>query len=87
VDSPSPPEALKVSPSPPDRVETPSPVSGARLDPVAGTPVVTGASVPPAATPVPADSLRAAGLRLPAPPPPAFELTKTKILLKVKNKN
>jgi hypothetical protein len=68
MDSPSPPEALKVSPIPPDRVETPSPVSGVKLDPVAGTPVVPGASVPPAATPVPADSPRAAGIRLPTPP-------------------
>jgi hypothetical protein len=86
MDSPSPPEALKVSPSPPDQVENPSPVSGARLDPVAGAPVVPGASVPPAATPVPAASPRAAGLRIPTPPP-AFDLIKTKTLLKVKKKN
>jgi hypothetical protein len=86
VELPSPP-VLNVSPSPPDRVETPIPVSGARLDPIAGTPAVAGASVPPAATSVPAASSRADGLRLPDPPPPAFELTKTKTLLKVKKKN
>jgi hypothetical protein len=68
--SPSPPDALNVSPSPPDRVETPSPVSGTRLDLIAGTPGVPGASVPPSATPVPAASPRAAGIRLPAPLPP-----------------
>jgi hypothetical protein len=69
MDSPSPPEALKVAPSPPDRVETPSPVSGARLDPIAGTIVVPGAPVVSAATPGPDASPRAAGLRIPAPPP------------------
>jgi hypothetical protein len=81
MDSPIPPEALKVAPSPPDRVDTPSPVSGDRLDPIASTSVVPRAAVVPAAativpgssvlaaaTPVPAASPRAAGLRLTAPP-------------------
>jgi hypothetical protein len=68
IDSPSPP-ALTVSPSPPDRVKTPSPVLGTRLDPLVDTTVVPGASEPPAATPVPAVSPVAAGLRLPHPPP------------------
>jgi hypothetical protein len=81
MDSSIPPEALKVAPSPTDRVHTPIPVSGARLDPIAGTSVVPRAAVVPAAatiaprslvlaaaTPVPAASPRAAGLRLPAPP-------------------
>jgi hypothetical protein len=69
MDSPSPPEALKVQPIPPDRVETPSPVLGARLDPIVGTSVVPGAAVVSAATTVPGASKVSAATPVPAGSP------------------